>query len=260
MSTPYSFKENKYSRWYNTLISNILTQHRTKVNGVCYENHHIIPKSLGGSNRKINMVLLTPKEHFICHMYLIRMVQDKDVYRMVNTIRRFVVKNSNKYNFIRNTISNHSKGMLNPSYGKIWIHNIETLEVLYIQKNELEKFDINTFKKGLPFQRGGHKNSININKNGISTIIPKEELEVYLKDGWVVGRLYEAPLEQLKEAAKKRHTKEKDKEHSEKIKGRVAIIHEITKKVLIIHPEKLEEFLELGFVLKAKKPLSGTNF
>ena len=31
-----------------------------------YEKHHIQPKSLGGSNKKENLVRLTAREHFIC--------------------------------------------------------------------------------------------------------------------------------------------------------------------------------------------------
>jgi len=37
------------------------------------ENHHIIPKCLGGSNDKDNLVLLTPKEHFLAHKLLVKM-------------------------------------------------------------------------------------------------------------------------------------------------------------------------------------------
>ena len=32
-----------------------------------YENHHIIPKCLGGSDKNENRVLLTAREHFVCH-------------------------------------------------------------------------------------------------------------------------------------------------------------------------------------------------
>lgn len=34
------------------------------------EKHHIIPRSLGGTNDKSNIVCLTPKEHFIAHRLL----------------------------------------------------------------------------------------------------------------------------------------------------------------------------------------------
>jgi hypothetical protein len=36
------------------------------------EKHHIIPKCMGGSNEKQNLVELTAREHFICHWLLCR--------------------------------------------------------------------------------------------------------------------------------------------------------------------------------------------
>lgn len=36
------------------------------------EKHHIVPKCMGGSNAKSNLVLLTAKEHFIAHKLLVR--------------------------------------------------------------------------------------------------------------------------------------------------------------------------------------------
>lgn len=35
-----------------------------------YEKHHILPRCLGGCNNKENLVLLTAREHFICHKLL----------------------------------------------------------------------------------------------------------------------------------------------------------------------------------------------
>ena len=37
------------------------------------EKHHILPKCLGGSNDKENLVDLTAREHFLCHMLLCEM-------------------------------------------------------------------------------------------------------------------------------------------------------------------------------------------
>lgn len=38
-----------------------------------YEIHHIIPRSYGGSNKKDNKVALTPKEHHVAHLLLVKM-------------------------------------------------------------------------------------------------------------------------------------------------------------------------------------------
>lgn len=40
------------------------------------ELHHIIPKCVGGSDEKSNIVKLTAKEHFICHLVLLRIYPD----------------------------------------------------------------------------------------------------------------------------------------------------------------------------------------
>jgi 5-methylcytosine-specific restriction endonuclease McrA len=64
------FIDNKYAHWYYAIIHN--AQNRTTSEYT--ETHHIIPKSLGGSNRKNNLVKLTSREHFICHLLLTKMV------------------------------------------------------------------------------------------------------------------------------------------------------------------------------------------
>lgn len=66
------FMQNKYSRWYFSIIEKARSLNRTK--GTEYfESHHIIPKSMGGTNDLFNLVLLTAREHFIVHCLLPRM-------------------------------------------------------------------------------------------------------------------------------------------------------------------------------------------
>ena len=65
---------NKYSRWYFAIINKAKFQNRTRTKppyyeGPYFEAHHIIPKCLGGTET----VLLTAREHFICHWLLIYM-------------------------------------------------------------------------------------------------------------------------------------------------------------------------------------------
>ena len=67
------YNSSKYTSWYYSIITR--AQNRL-INNVYTERHHIIPKSLGGSNKKNNLVRLTAREHFICHLLLPRMVND----------------------------------------------------------------------------------------------------------------------------------------------------------------------------------------
>jgi hypothetical protein len=60
-----------YQALYDAIVSNAKSQIRTKKEQkFAYEEHHILPKCLGGTNYKINRVLLTYREHFICHKLL----------------------------------------------------------------------------------------------------------------------------------------------------------------------------------------------
>jgi len=72
---------NKYTVWYNSIITN--SKNRVNLDGYS-ERHHVIPKSLGGSNDPSNLVALTAREHFICHLLLVRMTEGDNKRRMVN--------------------------------------------------------------------------------------------------------------------------------------------------------------------------------
>lgn len=67
---------NKYTTIYYKIIDNARRQKRVKKNG--FQSHHIVPKCIGGTDDPNNLVLLTYKEHRVCHCLLIKMVSDKD--------------------------------------------------------------------------------------------------------------------------------------------------------------------------------------
>ena len=65
-----------YQKIYDQIIEKAKKEKREKGKGVYYEAHHIIPVCLGGKGRvnqwrcHSNIVLLTAKEHFLCHRLL----------------------------------------------------------------------------------------------------------------------------------------------------------------------------------------------
>jgi hypothetical protein len=72
--------ENKYTKIYQKIIYRAKDR---KLSDYC-ETHHIIPKSLGGTNLKENLVDLTAREHFICHLLLTKMYIGNDKDKMVH--------------------------------------------------------------------------------------------------------------------------------------------------------------------------------
>lgn len=95
------FPVSKYSVWYLSIINTALSQGRIKRKKnnklfVYYEYHHILPKSLfplyGNLNKnEWNGVLLTAREHYICHWLLTKIFSST---KMIVAFKRFHYKRS----------------------------------------------------------------------------------------------------------------------------------------------------------------------
>jgi len=81
------YLQNKYTQCYY----NIVNRAKARLALVGYfECHHIIPKSLGGSNDACNLVALTAREHFICHWLLTKMLPSgKHQWKMLYAFTSF---------------------------------------------------------------------------------------------------------------------------------------------------------------------------
>lgn len=83
------FKVNKYFKWYCDIITN--AKKRQDDSKTYYEKHHIIPKSMGGSNKKYNIVKLYPREHFLVHWIIIKcLVDDNHIHKMKYSLHRMM--------------------------------------------------------------------------------------------------------------------------------------------------------------------------
>lgn len=78
------YLQNKYTKWYYSIIDRAVGR---TIDGYS-ERHHIIPRSLGGSNQKNNVVRLTGREHFVCHWLLTKMTTGSDHQKMIYALRR----------------------------------------------------------------------------------------------------------------------------------------------------------------------------
>lgn len=73
------FIDNKYTNIYYRIIKRAIARSNIKS---YVEKHHIIPRSLGGNNSKSNIAILTGREHYICHMLLIKMTNGPHQQKM----------------------------------------------------------------------------------------------------------------------------------------------------------------------------------
>lgn len=75
------FIQNFYKDIYFSFIKK--AKNRNPIDGYT-EIHHIIPKSLGGTDEPSNLVVLSASEHFKCHLLLCRFTTGKHRFKMLH--------------------------------------------------------------------------------------------------------------------------------------------------------------------------------
>ena len=166
--------ENKYQNWYNQIIKRA----RNRVLNEYTELHHIIPRSLGGSDSADNLVNLTAREHFICHILLTKFTTGQEKNKMIRAV--MLMKASNKkqqryfnsrlYETVRKAYAEkrsvEQQGTGNSYYGKK--HSAETRAKMSaakkgtyvpwnkgIARTDDEKRNISNARKGQPSPKKG---------------------------------------------------------------------------------------------------------
>lgn len=111
------FLSNKYNKCYYSIITR--AQARVLPASTYVERHHIVPKSLGGSNAKSNIAALTAREHLICHLLLVKMTNGDAKSKMACAAMRMMFSsknhtrcppNSRTYETIRSLVAELKRG------------------------------------------------------------------------------------------------------------------------------------------------------
>lgn len=114
-----------YKYHYDALISSRKELLRVKGEGVYYERHHIVPRSMGGSDESSNLILLTGREHYIAHLLLWKMhPESKSMhYAFMVMCNKAITKVSSRiYETLRKNhseiVSKYQSGKNHPMFGK----------------------------------------------------------------------------------------------------------------------------------------------
>ena len=103
---------------YQKIYNNIIQRGQNRILEEYKERHHIVPRCLGGTNEATNLVFLTPEEHYLCHLLLVKLYP-KDI-RLVKAAMFMVssnnnVKRNNKaYGWLKRHYSDYMRGPNNP--------------------------------------------------------------------------------------------------------------------------------------------------
>ena len=131
---------NKYEKWYKNIIQSATARQHTEYT----ERHHIMPRSLGGSDDADNLVSLTAREHFVCHWLLTKIYPTgEEHWRMLNAFRMMRAENPRQQRYqtkitarvYANLKEEYSKlqsekvsGSKNPMYGDKFYRSLQGRE------------------------------------------------------------------------------------------------------------------------------------
>lgn len=182
-----------YELHYNKLIDRA---RRRLLEGYC-ERHHIVPRCMGGSDDVENIAVLTAREHYVAHQLLVKLYPDD--HNLAYAAKMMTVDSNGGrvgnrlYEWIKIRCAKvHSERMKGNKCAKGSVRSKET-------KDLLSKINFANPPKG----HLGHthsdstkahwskirKGKIWIHKEDQETQIKKSELEIYLADNWVQGRV-----------------------------------------------------------------------
>lgn len=153
------YLDNKYTKWYMQLVEKAITRDMKRSQKGLTEAHHVLPKSIVKELRleKTNLVIFTPKEHFIAHLLLTKMcIHAKDINKMSLAFHNLVSTDSHGNRHVPcsriyeyavklkiRAVSGENNPWFgtrgnNPMAGRIWITNPETLVEKKVTQEELE--------------------------------------------------------------------------------------------------------------------------
>ena len=103
---------------YQKIYNNITRRGQNRILEGYSEKHHIVPRCMGGTDEVTNLVSLTPEEHYLCHLLLVK-IHPKNI-RLVKAAMFMVssndnVKRNNKpYGWLKRQYSEYMRGPNNP--------------------------------------------------------------------------------------------------------------------------------------------------
>lgn len=104
-----------YQKIYNAIIERGKNRELTGY----HEAHHIVPRCLNGTDDKSNLVSLTPEEHYLCHLLLVRIHPNN--IKLVKAAMFMISSNNDQqrnnkaYGWLKRQYSDYMRGPNNPS-------------------------------------------------------------------------------------------------------------------------------------------------
>lgn len=210
-----------YEKIYEAIIQKARSENRIKLkknqnNYVYYERHHILPRCLHGTNDKENLVLLTAREHYVCHKLLTHIY--KGNRKLICALHKMTYGNTNKciktsrdYEYVvqlmRNTpLSKETKEKI--SANSAWKNSITYESMKNARIKNSYKYKTIEFRKKISILTAGKNNGMfgkHHSKESIQKI--KNNLDVKGEKNPMFNHVYTTNTKQKMSISQKNRTK-----------------------------------------------------
>lgn len=164
-----------YRKIYNALIQKRKEKRLSRKECYC-EKHHIIPRSIGGTDEEVNLVLLTAREHLLAHKILVRIlafekgIDSKEYEKMVYALwymshkgkKSGIAITSRVYDKLKDEIARangeYHSGERHWNYGRHWSNEVrEKIRRAHKGKKWTEERKSRPKKYGADASNYGHR-------------------------------------------------------------------------------------------------------
>ncbi len=109
-----------YQKIYNSLVE----KRKIELFEGYGENHHIIPRCIGGLDEAENLVRLTAKEHLIAHLLLVKIYpNNKGLIYAANMMSNFKKYNSKNYQWLKEKFNKENSNFKHSDETKQWLRD-----------------------------------------------------------------------------------------------------------------------------------------
>lgn len=142
---------------YQEIYNNLINRARSRITKNYVEKHHIVPRCLGGTDSKENIVNLYPEEHYLAHLLLCKLNKgnSKLLYAAMNMTSGVMINNGKRnnkaYGWLRRQYAESMSGDNNPNRRNPEIQKNAALKRVGQKRTEETKMRMSAAQQGRTF-------------------------------------------------------------------------------------------------------------
>jgi hypothetical protein len=156
---------------YQKIYNNLINRATRRISEGYVEKHHIVPRCLGGTDAKENIVSLYPEEHYLAHLLLCKVNKgnSKLLYAAMNMTSGSMINNGKRnnkaYGWLRRQYAESMSGDNNPAHRNPNLQKEAAKKRVGQKRTEETRVRMSAAQKGRTFTEKTKRNMAEAAKN-----------------------------------------------------------------------------------------------